>query len=93
MHVCESTASRPDWPVNGIQCTPYNQYIEMMHKAGERFVWAPLDPNIPFDNEASVKFVKSVLGVDYGFEVILTEWIDTIKDNYPCRDREGFPES
>lgn len=25
-----------------------------------------------------------MLGIDYGYEVMLMGWIDTLKDNYPC---------
>ena len=51
-------------------------------------MWTPLDPAIPFDNEKALEFANSVMGLDYGYEVLLVGVIDTIKDNLPCRRRE-----
>lgn len=89
MHLCESVGDVAN--VGQIQCTPYDIYMENLYKGHTQFVWAPIDPSLPYDSDAALEFINSVIGVDYGWEVILTGWIDTIKDNYPCRDREGFP--
>lgn len=62
----------------------------MAYDAKFMFVWAPIDRSIQFDEEAAWEFVESLLGVDYGYPVLLTGWIDTLKDNYPCRRSKVF---
>lgn len=86
MHICESTAKDSYWPVNGIQCTPYAQWVDMANAAGYNVVHAPLSEEYraKFDVDKAVTFVKSVLGLDYGYHNMLWGWIDTVKDNYPC---------
>lgn len=67
-------------------------WIKWAKKAGYNFVWAPLDPSIKFDVDKANKFIDSVIGVDYGYEVLLTSWIDML-ENYPCRrNSEDFRE-
>jgi hypothetical protein len=41
-------------------------------------VWLPLDRSIEFDEENANKWIDELIGVDYGFPVLLTGWIDTI---------------
>lgn len=53
-------------------------------------LWAPLDRSIEFDEDSANAFIDAHLGVDYGYEVLLIGWIDTIKDNYPCRRSDKF---
>ena len=76
MQVCESNAVSQYWPINGIQCSPYEEWIEMAHYANFNFVWVPIDPAIQFDVEKANQYIDSVYGVDYGFEVLLMGWID-----------------
>ena len=47
-------------------------------------MWAPLDKSIKFDEEKANQFIDSVIGVDYGYEVVLTGLIDTERNNLPC---------
>ena len=49
------------------------------------YVWTPIDKNLPFDSKKANEYIDSVYGLDYGYEVMLMAWIDTEKDNYPCR--------
>lgn len=83
MHVCESNAKGQYWPINGIQCSPYDDWIEMANTASHHYVWAPIDPEITFDVEKANQYIDKILGVDYGFEVILMGWIDMV-DTLPC---------
>ena len=56
----------------------------MARAADYNFVWAPIDRSIPFDEQKANAHVDALEGVDYGFQVLLTGWIDTVKDNFPC---------
>jgi hypothetical protein len=56
MHICESNVKTEDWPVNGIQCNPYYQWIEWINKGNHSVVWTPLDPAIPFDKKSALSF-------------------------------------
>merc|ERR1719476_237269 len=44
LYVVESTANSSYWPVNGIQRTPYRQWIQQAKAAGFAVVHAPLSP-------------------------------------------------
>jgi len=48
-------------------------------------LWAPLDRSIYFDIDKANAFIDTVIGVDYGFEILLTGWLDTVRENLPCR--------
>jgi len=37
-----------------------------------------------FDENSANKFIDSMLGVDYGYEVLLVSLIDSIDGNFPC---------
>ena len=49
MHVCESNALGQDWPINGIQCNKYEDWIKMAREADNNFIWVPIDRSIVFD--------------------------------------------
>eukprot|EP00040_Diaphanoeca_grandis_P022923 m.123988 g.123988 ORF g.123988 m.123988 type:complete len:598 (-) comp29031_c0_seq1:23-1816(-) len=84
--VCESTANDVYWPTNGVQCTPYTKWIEQATKAGYNIVLLPLDDtaSAAFDEAKAWAWMESVLGLNYGYQVMFWSWIDTVKDNYPC---------
>jgi hypothetical protein len=86
LHVCESTAKGSYWPVNGIQCTLWPQWIKQAREAGFNLVHAPLSPEnrAKFNETAALEFFQSVNGTDYGYRNMLWGWVDTMKDNYPC---------
>jgi len=56
----------------------------MAREADYNFVWAPIDRSLDFDLEKANKFIDSMIGVDYGFEVLLVSLIDDIKGSFPC---------
>ena len=86
LHICESNALSPYWPVNGVQCNPYLDWLEYGRKAGYNTVLVPLDQakSDALNMTAAWQFVESMLGVDYGYEVVLTGLLDTLYDNMPC---------
>ena len=86
LFICESNALSPYWPVNGVQCNPYLDWIEYGRRNGYNVVWAPLakDKSDSLNITAAWEFVDSMLEVDYGYEVVLTGLIDTLYDNMPC---------
>jgi len=92
LNLCESTTVNGDWPTNGIQCNPYRDWLEMGNEADYNVVYVPLnraDETKTLDNTKSWEFIETVLGVDYGYEVVLSGWLDTINENLPCpKDRE-----
>lgn len=86
LYICESTAVSSYWPVNGIQKTPYKEWLKLAEQAGYNVVHAPLNEAVRahFDEAAAVNFFRSVEGVDYGYQNMFWGWIDTLYDNYPC---------
>ena len=105
LYMCESNAKSPYWPVNGVQCNSFDDWIMYASLADYNYVWAPVDESISrgrirfnhiifylyyFNIFAAMNmtdawdFVESMIGVDYGYEVVLTGLIDTLYDNLPC---------
>ena len=71
LHICESNALSPYWPVNGVQCNPYLDWLDYGRKAGYNTVLVPLDQekSEALNMTAAWQFVESMLGVDYGYWV------------------------
>ena len=93
LYICESTSKSSDWSINGIQCNPYPAWIEMARNAiSYHAVFAPLDRTNGeelLDMDKVWQFVDKHVGLDYGFEVVLMGWLDTVRDNLPCpKDRD-----
>lgn len=86
LYICESTAKDSYWPVNGIQRTPYLQWLKQAASAGYQVVWSPLRPEYQakFNNTAAWNSFLQLEGLDYGYHTLLWGWVDTVKDNYPC---------
>jgi len=84
--ITESNAKGSYWPLNGIQKTPYAQWIKQTQDANYNFLWAPLTPEqrAKFNSTAALEYFSTVEGVDYGYYNMLMAWIDTENDNYPC---------
>lgn len=54
------------------------------------YVWVPIDRSFELDADRAYNWISQLLGIDYGFPVVLTGWIDTIQDNFPCmKDSNG----
>jgi len=86
LYVAESTANDSYWPTNGIQRTPYKQWISQAKAAGFQVVHAPLNAKMAaaFDETKANAWFKTVEGYNYGYHNMLWGWIDTVNDNYPC---------
>jgi len=86
LYVCESTTANAHWPTNGIQRTPYNQWLQQAKDAGYNVVFAPLNEkqSKAFNEENAKSFFLSTQGLDYGYYNMFWGLIDTMTDNYPC---------
>jgi len=86
LYIAESTATDSYWAVNGIQRTPYKQWITQAKAAGFQVVHAPLGAKAAanFDEDKANAWFKTVEGYNYGYHNMLFGWIDTLEDNYPC---------
>ena len=86
LYVAESTVNGSYWPTNGIQRTPYRQWIAQAKAAGYAVVHAPLTEEYRkiFDERAANEFYHRYEGLQYGYHALFTGWIDTPRDNYPC---------
>jgi len=90
LYIAESTAKGSYWPTNGLQRTPYRQWIDQAREAGFAVTHAPLAPKYRamFDENAANAFFHSVDGIDYGYGALLVGWIDLASDNFPCLPAE-----
>jgi hypothetical protein len=86
LYVCESTGKTSYWSVNGVQRTPYREWIAKAQAAGFSVVHIPLSAESRkiFNEAAANAWFHSVDGLDYGWSNMLWGWVDTLKDNYPC---------
>jgi len=86
LYVTESTVDDSYWPTDGIQRTPYKQWLKQAREASFNVV------HVPLNDEAKAKFNETAArehffdheGLEYGYQVMFWGWIDTLKDNYPC---------
>jgi len=85
LYVLESTVSSAYWPTNGIQKTPWDQWLDQAEKADYNVVHLPLSPAVAkkFNATAAIEFFNSVEGLPYGFHNLFTGWIDTHHHNFP----------
>jgi hypothetical protein len=86
LYVAESTVVDSYWPTNGVQKTPYRQWLDQANAAGYNVVFAPLTEKArsQYNEQAAIDFFKTVEGLDYGYKTLLWGWFDTPKDNLPC---------
>lgn len=86
LFVHESTVKDDYWPTNGIQKTPYQQWIQQAINASYNVVHAPLSATAAaqFNATAALQWFTTVQGFDYGYYNMLWGWVDTVTDNYPC---------
>ena len=86
LYITESTVTDSYWPTNGIQKTPYRQWLKQAEAAAYNVVWAPLskESRLKYNETAAVEFFKENEGLDYGYRNLLFGWIDTLYNNYPC---------
>jgi len=85
LYVCESTAKSNYWPVDGIQKTPWDEWISRAEKADFNVVHLKLSEEMAkrFDVKNATKFFNSVQGLPYGFHNQFTGWVDTAEGNFP----------
>jgi len=85
LYVCESTVNSNYWPVNGVQMTPWKQWITQAMAANYNVVLLPLSSQNQalFNEQKALTWFNTVKGLPYGFHNMLFSWIDTPEDNYP----------
>jgi hypothetical protein len=88
LFLCESNAKSPYWPVNGIQCNTFDDWMEYGRRNGYNVVWAPISRELTksFNETAAWEFIDAHLGVDYGWEVVLMGFLDSHDGNRLCAD-------
>jgi len=86
LYVFESTTNSAYWPTNGIQRTPFSQWVTQAHEADYNVLHLPLSPEAVqnFNVTAAVEWFSTVEGLPYGFNNMLFCWVDTETGNYPC---------
>jgi len=86
LHICESTTQDAYWPVNGVQCTPWDTWVQQAIAADHQVSFAPLASQYRdhFDSQSAYDFFKAQEGFDYGWYNFLYGWVDTLESNYPC---------
>jgi len=86
LYIMESTVKSVYWPTNGIQKTPYQQWINQSNMADYNFVWVPLAPeySTKFNVTAALEFFNMTEGMPYGYHNFIFGWVDTQEDNFPC---------
>ena len=86
LYIVESTNNNSYWQVNGIQRTPYRQWLKQAKNASYNVVWAPLSPAAAaaFNESAASAYFFTQEGFDYGYHNLLWGWQDTVSANYPC---------
>eukprot|EP01116_Phalansterium_solitarium_P019619 TRINITY_DN5556_c0_g1_i1.p1 TRINITY_DN5556_c0_g1~~TRINITY_DN5556_c0_g1_i1.p1 ORF type:complete len:572 (+),score=196.97 TRINITY_DN5556_c0_g1_i1:105-1820(+) len=85
LYVCESTTNSAYWPTNGIQKTPWQQWLKQAAAADYNVLHLPLSAasRAKFNVSGALDFFYSVEGVPYGFQNMLYSWLDTPEDNFP----------
>lgn len=73
------------WPVQGIQRTPFAQWIQQTRERDMAVIWLPLRDDIAakYDLDAARAYFLSMEGLPYGYHNFLFGWIDTFRDNLP----------
>lgn len=86
LYVTESTVLDSYWPTDGIQRTPYKQWVKQAREAGFNVVHIPLNEQAraSFNETAAQEHFFNHEGLEYGYQVMFWGWIDTLKENYPC---------
>mmetsp|Transcript_84665 Transcript_84665/g.168130 ORF Transcript_84665/g.168130 Transcript_84665/m.168130 type:complete len:666 (-) Transcript_84665:59-2056(-) len=94
LYIAESTTNSSYWPTNGIQRTPYRQWIQQARAAGFAVVHAPLSPKYReiFNEKKANAFFHAHEGLQYGYHALFTGWIDTQRHNYPCLPPYDLPQ-
>jgi len=72
--------------VDGIQKTPYKEWLVKAKEAGHNVIWAPLSKEArgAFNETAAVEYFNSVEGLEYGYQNVIFGWIDDVVNNMPC---------
>mmetsp|Transcript_2380 Transcript_2380/g.2554 ORF Transcript_2380/g.2554 Transcript_2380/m.2554 type:complete len:651 (+) Transcript_2380:63-2015(+) len=86
LNVCESTTKDAYWPTNGIQCHEWTEWVALCEAAQHNVLHLPLAPSFhaAFNASKAYDFFLDHEGVDYGFQVFVFGWLDTLSNNFPC---------
>lgn len=73
------------WPVQGIQRTPFAQWIQQTRERDMAVIWLPLSDEAAarYDLDKARAYFYSMEGLPYGYHNFLFGWIDTFRDNLP----------
>ena len=92
LHVCESTTTDAYWPNNGIQCTPWAEWLQLCEDSIQNVVHVPMKPEYlaKFNTTAALAFFEAHKAVDYGYQTFLFGWLDTATGNLPCTPHSNY---
>ena len=90
LFMCESNVKSAYWPVDGVQCNGYDDWMKYGMENDYNVVWVPLDRKLAdsFDIDKAWEFMDNHLGNQYGFEIFLTGWLDLNDGNKVCVDND-----
>jgi hypothetical protein len=73
LYIVESDIASAFWPTDGVQKTPYKDWIRQAQEADYQVAWAPLsvENRRRFNETAAIEFFNSVQGLEYGFKTLL----------------------
>lgn len=84
LYIVESQGNQL-WPVQGIQRTPFKQWINQTRERDMAVIWLPLKEDVAarYDVHKARAYFLSHEGLPYGYHNFLYGWIDTFRDNLP----------
>lgn len=84
LYIAESRGGN-DWPQTGIQRNLFDVWIDCVQKEEDSVVWLQLRDEFSkkFDKNKAWEFFKTIEGLPYGYNNVLSSWLDTPDKNYP----------
>lgn len=85
-YICESQTASAYWPVDNVQCTPFDEWMELAEKAEYNAIFVPLAPEVRarINKTRGDEFIKGMLGNPYGLPVFAFQDIDSAENNFPA---------
>lgn len=84
-YVCEAQTASAYWPIDNVQCNPFDEWMNLAYEAGYNAIFVPLDPKLraKINKTRGDSFIKSMLGHPYGYQVFAFGDIDSPENNFP----------
>lgn len=84
-YICESQTASSYWPIDNVQCTPFDQWMELAEKAEYNAIFVPLAPEVRarINKTRGDEFIKRMLGNPYGLPIFAFQDFDSPENNFP----------